>query len=105
MSDWRQEHANEAEKALRHHLVQYVMEEFANNMGFKLDGLPKYGLMKVASYAAQVARAQALGIDPEDLRSTPEEHDRQMLDLVALFQEQCKPVVIVRPEEGEAGNE
>lgn len=100
MSDWKRQHADEAEKALRHPIVQRVMEEFADNMGFELDGLPRYGLMKVAGYAAQVARAQALGIDPESLRTTAEEHNEHMLDLAALFQEQCKPVVAIRPEDG-----
>ena len=61
--------ANEAAKALDHDLVKNVMEEFAGNMRFELTGLPAYGLAKVAIYAAQVARAQALGINPDLLRN------------------------------------
>lgn len=98
MGDWKTDHANEAWKAVEHPIVAYVMEEFADNMGFALDGLPAYGLRKVALYAAQVARAQALGIDPEDLRSTPGEANERMRDLAALFEEQCKPVIVIRPE-------
>jgi len=58
----KQEFSNEAEKALDDPLVQRVMEEYADNMGFRLTGLPRYGLVKVAFHAAVVARAQALGI-------------------------------------------
>ena len=65
MNDWKQAHADAADEAVDHQLVQDAMAEFARNMGFDLDGLPAYGLHKVAAYAAQVARAQALGFDPE----------------------------------------
>lgn len=81
MSGWKQEFADEAEKALQHPLVENVMEEFAGNMRFKLEGLPEYGLRKVAAVAAQVARAQALGIDPDTLRLTPEEARGVQMDI------------------------
>ena len=68
-SAWKLDHANEAERVLEHELVKDVMEEFAGNMKFSLSGLPAYGLAKVVCYAAQVARAQALGIDPDELRN------------------------------------
>jgi hypothetical protein len=61
-------YATASDVAIEHPLVQDVMEEFAGNMGFKLEGLPAYGLAKVAAYAAQVARAQALDVDPDALR-------------------------------------
>lgn len=61
MTDWKQHHADEAEKALDHGLVQDQMEQFASNMGFELRGLPLLGLGLIASAAAQVARANALG--------------------------------------------
>lgn len=93
--DWKQRHADESCKALEHPLVVEVMKEFADNMGFKLEGLPRYGLKKVAMYAAQVARAQALGIDPDDLRSTPEEAEAQMLRKARLFVKAGKPVMRV----------
>ena len=73
MSDWKLQHANEAEKALEHDLVKYVMEELLDNLGLTGQALPAYGVRKVAIYAAQVARAQALGFDPELLRLSNEE--------------------------------
>jgi hypothetical protein len=72
MSDWKQQHANEAEKALDHALVKNVIEEQMQNLGTD-NALVRYGLTKIAMYAASVARAQALGIDPDELRHTPEE--------------------------------
>lgn len=81
--DWKQHHANEAERVFDVQMMQDVMEEFAENMGFKLDGLPKYGLMKVAGYAAQIARAQTLGIDPMLLKMTPTEAMSHQLWLAA----------------------
>lgn len=81
--DWKQAHANLAEQAIDHPLVVGVMEEFAANMRFELKGLPAYGLAKVALYAAQVARAQCLGFDPELLRLTPDEGNAAMMRLAA----------------------
>lgn len=83
MSDWKQHHADEASKAVNHPLVQDVMAEFADNMGIALEGLPKWGLTKIAMYAAQVARAQALGFDPDLLRLDPAEANSQLLRLAA----------------------
>jgi hypothetical protein len=71
--DWKRHHANDSTEAVQHEIVQRVMEEYADNMGFTLDGLPAYGLRKVALYAAQVARAQALGFDPNLLRLSEDE--------------------------------
>lgn len=101
MADWKAHHANESEKALDHDLVKGVMEEFAGNMGFKLEGLPAYGLTKVAMYAAQVARAQALGFDPELLRLTAEEAGEQQLRLAMIAAESGKPVYLIELEEGD----
>lgn len=66
----KNDHANKSDKALKHPLVIDVIDELIDNLGKKGDPLVKYGITKVAMYAAQVARAQALGIDPDDLRST-----------------------------------
>lgn len=73
---WKGEHVRLADEALAHPLVVRVMDEFAGNMGFKLEGLPAYGLAKVAHYAAMVGTALALRIDPNALRTTPVE-DRE----------------------------
>ena len=91
--DWKIDHANASEKALEHDLVKGVVEEFADNMGFKLEGLPKYGLMKVCGYVAQVARAQALGFDPDLLRMSDEEADAQMLKKARMAVAAGKPVL------------
>lgn len=100
MTDWKQHHANEAERVLEDEIVKRVMEEFADNMRFKLEGLPRYGLAKVAGYAAQVARAQALGFDPELLRLSDEEADAQLLAKAKLAAMKGVPVYVI-----EAGGE
>lgn len=73
MDDWKQQHADAANAAIEHPLVMAALQEYLENLGLDDSGLPAYGIRKVAAYAAQVARAQALGIDPEQLRLTPEE--------------------------------
>lgn len=94
-SDWKQDHADAAETALEHGLVQRVIEEFADNMGFNLEGLPKYGMFKVASTVAQVARAQALGFDPDLLRLSDEEADVRMLKVARMAVAAGKPALRV----------
>lgn len=101
VTDWKQELADEAEKALQHPFVVDAMQEFADNMRFKLDGLPSYGLHKVAGLAAQVARAQALGIDPDTLRLTPQEARELQMDLALRFALADKEVIFVGELEGE----
>jgi hypothetical protein len=82
--DWKELHANESMKALDHPLVAGVMEEYADNMNFDPKvGLPAYGMMKVAMYAAQVARAQALGFDPDMLRMSRDEANSALWDIAA----------------------
>ncbi len=81
-SDWKRVHADEAEKALEHELVKDVIDEQMFNLGTNDDWV-RYGFMKVAHYAASVARAQALGIDPDLLRLSPEEANSEVLRLAA----------------------
>lgn len=83
MSDWKDAHATAASTSIEHPLVEGVIEEFMDNIGLADSGLPAYGIRKVALYAAQVARAHALGFDPELLRATPEEATSRQLDLAA----------------------
>lgn len=40
--------------------VTDAMQEFAQNMHFENTGLPRFGLRKIANYAAQVAIAKAI---------------------------------------------
>jgi hypothetical protein len=82
--------------ALDHELVRGVMAEFADNMGFKLEGLPGYGMLKVAVYVAQVARAQALGFDPDLLRVSDEEAEAEQLALARAAVAAGKPTWVIR---------
>lgn len=105
MTDWKREHANASERAIKHPLVQEVMQEFLGNIGKPDGGLERYGLTKVASYVAQVARAEAIGIDPEALRMSDEEigeHQRMLID--AAYRA-GKPVIVVVSEGASDGNQ
>lgn len=101
MSDWKRHHANEAEKAHKQPLVEEVVEEFIENMSrnYHIDlgsGLPSYGLHKCMAAAMIVARAEALGFDPELLRlSSDEEGDQQQLELAKIAAESGKPVWVI----------
>lgn len=109
---WRQKHANEAEKALKHELVEDVMKEFAENLQRNPDVARegwdsaqfRYGMMKIGAYVAQVARAEALGFDPELLRPSSEEADEQMLRKAQMAVEAGKPVWVIFPEKGGDGS-
>ena len=96
-SDEKQAFANEAEKALSHKLIEDVVDEalLNHNGNSERTGLLYYSLMKVAMYTATVARAQALGIDPDELRSTREESTKGMLRQARAFVAAGKPVLRV----------
>lgn len=98
MTDWKDAHANAASNSIEHPLVEQVIEEFMDNIGLADSGLPAYGIRKVALYAAQVARAHALGFDPELLRATPEESTSHQLDMAARAVLEGIPVHMI--EEG-----
>ena len=98
MTDWKRAHANASERAIKHPLVQEVMQEFLGNIGKPNGALERYGLTKVASYAAQVARAEALGIDPESLRMSDEELDEHQRMLIEMAYRAGKPVFVVTAE-------
>ena len=95
MTNWKQHHADEAEKVLENGMVQDVLSEFAQNMGFKREGLPEYGLVKIVSYVAQAARAEALGFDPEPLRFSNDEAIESQLELAKIAAESGKPVWVI----------
>lgn len=99
--DWKQKHANDSEEAANHTIVQRACLEFANNMGFDFSGLPRYGLLKIANYAAQVARAQALGIDPQLLTLTEDEARSEAYRIAAMAVEQGVPIRFIDEYEGE----
>jgi hypothetical protein len=99
--DWKQQHAAESEKALEHPIVASAIVELRDNLGVSENSFPAYGIAKVATYAAQVARAQALGIDPEDLRLTADEARSEMLRLAAEAAFDGVPVDILDADEQE----
>ena len=92
MTDWKDAHANECSKAVDHELVEGVIAEFMDNINVPDEGLPAYGIRKVAMYAAQVARAQALGFDPELLRSNRAESTEAQIELARMATESGIPV-------------
>lgn len=95
--DWKNAHANESNKAVEHELVEGVIEEFMDNIGVADRGLPAYGIRKVARYAAMVARAQALGFDPNALRMSGSEASEQQLELIRMAVAAGVPVHTIVP--------
>lgn len=102
MTDWKNKHANDSLKALEHEIVRDVEREYIDNMrGYGVDlgkGLPSYGLHKVMLYVAQVARAQALGFDPDLLHATPAEATEAQLELARQMVEAGMPVTVIGDE-------
>lgn len=91
-------HLGGAAAALEHEMVREVMQEYAGNMGFKLEGLPAYGLRKVARYAATIAWCAAKGIDINELRATPEEYNEHALRLAQIAMKAGKGVILTDGE-------
>lgn len=75
--------------------VQDVLEEFAFNMRFKLEGLPLYGMRKIVSYAVTVALATERRIPLEVFKMTSEEWAVYASRLADAFAEAGKPVFVV----------
>jgi hypothetical protein len=104
VSDWKQDFANDAEKALDHAIVKETVDEYVDNMkhnyGVDLSkGLPYVGLSKVRMAVALVARAQALGMDPDLLRLSNDEANADIIAMARRFHEAGKPVFIVEVDE------
>lgn len=97
----RQQFANEAEKALSHPLVVGVIDEQLVNLGASRGSLVHYGLSKIAMYAATVARAQALGIDPDALRASPEEANDALMVRAERLAGLGVLVIVVSDDSGE----
>jgi hypothetical protein len=98
--DWKQDFANDAEKAMDHSIVTETVDEYVLNMrsnyGVDLSkGLPRMGLAKVMMAVALAARAQALGIDPDRLRLSDDEATEEMVAMLQRFHEAGKPAMIV----------
>lgn len=99
--DWKARHAVESEKALEHELVREVMAELRGNLNVSDDGLAAYGIQKVAYYAASVARAQALGFNPNLLRMTESEANSVQVQMAAELVFNGVPVHMVEVDRHE----
>jgi hypothetical protein len=100
MNNWKQDFANDAEEALFHALVKEIRDEFVDNIkrnyGIDLSqGLPSVGLNKTMMAVALVARAQALGVDPDLLRLSSEEASAEIIAMARRLHEAGKPVLVV----------
>ena len=100
-SDWKSLHANEADRAVGHELVEGVVAELLDNLGIADGGLPAYGIRKVAHYAAMVARAQALGFDPNLLRLSSKEATSEQLRVAAEAVRLGIPTHLIGGDRGE----
>lgn len=98
---WKQDFANEAEKAYLHPIAQDVIDEFLGNIG-RSDAIVRYGIGKVCGYVAQIARAQALGLDPEVLRLSDEEAVEHMARVMQIALDAGKPVIVVEAPESDS---
>lgn len=94
MTDWKQDHASDAERFAQHEMIDEVLSEFALNMGFERKGLPEYGLQKIVMYTAQVVLARARRIEPEALRMTDAEYNASQIRRAHMFADAGTPVVI-----------
>lgn len=99
MADWKQAHADACTAAVDHPLVKEIRDELAENLGVRGQALPEYGIAKVASYAAQVARAQALGFDPDLLRLSDDEAEAAVLALARQAVATGKPTWVMRGDD------
>lgn len=101
MADWKQAIANQAEQATQHPIVQNAVKELLDNLRLPDGGLARYGIEKVAHYAATVARAQGLGLDPDLLRLTPEEANSEIWRAAAAAVASGVPVHIVGDDDAD----
>jgi Rad3-related DNA helicase len=101
VSNWKQEFANKASKALSHELSERVIDELLLNLNADRGSLQHYGILKTADTIAQVARAQALDIDPNTLKLSPEEAHDELVRVVERFEDTGKPVLIVEGSKDE----
>lgn len=99
-ADWKQMIADAADVTLNHPIVDGVIDEQLGNMGCGRGTLVHYGLSKIAHYAAQVSRAQTLGIDPELLRASNAEAAAVQADILARLVEAGIPVQVVTVDQG-----
>lgn len=95
--DWKQRHANDSETATEHELVMNAVANIAQNLGILKGSLPWLALLKIANVAAQVARAEALGFDPDLLRLTEDEANDEATRRAAELVLAGVPVRVIGP--------
>jgi hypothetical protein len=93
--DWKKQFANDAERAILHPLTQENIDELLFNLRSDRNGLPYYGILKLCNVVAQVARADAMGIDPELLRLSADEVNEWLGKMIEAFADAGKPVIVV----------
>jgi len=84
-----------SDATVEHPIVERVMAELRGNLEVGDDGLPAYGIAKVAAYAAQVGAALALGYNPEILRTSSPEARAYLENLAAAAAAAGVPVHVV----------
>lgn len=99
-TNWKQHHADEADKAVEHPITDRAIAETMRNLETffhlgEMDGLVRGALLKIASRAASVARAQALGFDPDLLRLTAKEKNSEALRVAAEATLRGVPVYMI----------
>ena len=99
---WKQIHADASCEALDHQLVKNVIDELMWNLSAcysvnQNDSFVLYGCRKVAMYAAQVARAQAQGFDPNLLKLTEDEGNKELMLMAEALVRAGKPVTLLIP--------
>jgi hypothetical protein len=97
---WKQDHANASEHAFRHPLVESVIEEYLDNLYHNFavprgDAFVRYGLKKCMGTMAQVARAEALNIDPDLLRVDADAISDHMLAIIEAAESAGKPIFVI----------
>lgn len=95
MSDLGKEYSNIAAKAYDHPLVKGVLDEFALNNRLEREGLVEYGLAKIVNAVGQVSIAIAMGIDPDELRATPEEQAAEMMRRLERLADAGVPTTLI----------
>lgn len=101
--DWKQQFANEVDKAIAHPITQEAIDELLFNLRSSRNRMEYYGLLKICNVVGHIARAQALGIDPETLRMTDDEASEVVRDRIRAVADAGNPVIVVDGGESEVG--
>ena len=103
MDEFRALVAKIADGVIAHALVEGVMAELRGNLGVSDDGLPAYGIAKVAHHAAQVALATAWGVNPDALKMTTGEAASEQWRMAAEAVLNGVPTHVIEGDEEDHG--